>query len=468
MLSSTFLLTLATLAGLILGFGREWLLVADWGAGGRTDAYLVALFLPEALRTMLAGGLLSAAALPLLQAHPSRNRWLAGQIRQFLWLGLLLALLITLAAPYLVRVIGPGLSVADAILATEALRWLAWVIPGLMLQAILTIPAQADGRFVLPGLGSFLFNLPVVLYLWVAKKTADPVVLAQCFILGSVLMVLLLLPSAWRTGWRPWYRPLAGDHAALWKQLWPLLSSSAASQGLSLLERLVASLLGEGSVTLLNLARKLVNIPLIALMSLNQVLLGKMSGEGASARRQMLDTGLLLCTLLTLPAAVGLIAAAPVLVDLLLPTGLVSGPLPALLALFAVSIIFGAWNALLARYYYAAANTRTPLICELSGSVIQAMLLLGLPVFFGVWGIAAAVMGGVLSTGLLLCRKIDQALLSKLLQWGAGALLLCAAAGLVFNWTTQGRLVQLGAAVFAALLLFAIGAYRFKKYLASL
>ncbi|MEJ2795492.1 lipid II flippase MurJ [Iodobacter sp. LRB] len=465
MLNNTVFLTLATLAGLILGFAREWLLVADWGAGARTDAYLVALFLPEALRTMLAGGLLSAAALPLWQAQPASAQpyWLAGQVRHFLWLALALALAITLGAPYLVKIIGLGLSAADALQAAQSLRCLAWVIPGIFLHAIFTIPMQANSRFVLPGLGSFLFNLPVVIYLGLAKTAADPLTLAQCFILGSILMLLPLLPPVWRMGWRPWYAAPRGQTIAVWRQLWPLLSSSAASQGLTLLERLVASFLGEGSITLLNLARKLVNIPLIALMSLNQILLGKMSGEGHMARRKMLDTGLLLCTLLTLPAAVGLIASAPALVDLLLPHGLAQGPLPALLALFAVSIVFGAWNALLARYYYAAADTRTPLICELSGSAVQAVLLLGLPCFLGIWGMAGAVMGGVLSTAWMLCRNIDQALLRDILKWAALALLLCALAA--FSWAVQGRMAQLAVGAFSALLLFVSGAYHLKKKL---
>ena len=68
MLGSAFWLTLATLLGLCLGFAREWLLVASWGAGERSDAFLIALFLPEALRMSLAGGVLSAAALPFLLA----------------------------------------------------------------------------------------------------------------------------------------------------------------------------------------------------------------------------------------------------------------------------------------------------------------------------------------------------------------------------------------------------------------
>ncbi|WP_337883982.1 lipid II flippase MurJ, partial [Chromobacterium haemolyticum] len=95
------LLTLATLAGLLAGFAREWLLVAAWGAGGRSDAFLVAMFLPEALRTLLAGGLLSAALLPLWQAQTPARRgaWLAGQLRHWLGVGLGLAALLSLAAP---------------------------------------------------------------------------------------------------------------------------------------------------------------------------------------------------------------------------------------------------------------------------------------------------------------------------------------------------------------------------------
>lgn len=463
MFNTTLLLTIATLAGLVFGFAREWLLVADWGAGARTDAYLVALFLPEALRSMLAGGLLSAAALPLWQAQKAPAHWLAGQLRFFLALGLLLALGLSAGAPLLVRLTGPGLAAEHGALAAEALCWLAWVVPGLLIQAVLTVPMQASGRFILPGLGSLLFNFPVVAYLFLAGKAADPVVLAWCFIAGSLLMPLVLLPAALRAGWRPWLAGQQGAVAQLWHQLWPLLGSSAASHGLALLERLLASFLGEGAVTLLNLARKLVNIPLIALMSLNQVLLGKMSGAAALSRLAMLETGLSLCTLLTLPAAVGLIAAAPALVHFLLPGALEQGDLPALLALFAVSIVFGAWNALLARYYYAAADTRTPLFCELSGSAVQAVLLLSLPHWLGIWGIAAAVMGGVLSTGLLLSGRLDQALLRRWLKWGGLTLLLCAAVSPLFFWRQQGHLVQLGAGTLLGLALLMAGWVSFRR-----
>lgn len=101
MFGATLWLTLATLTGLAAGFAREWLLVAAWGAGGQSDGFLVAMFLPEALRMALAAGLLSAAALPLYQQRsPSEQQaWLSALAPRLLLCGLLLAGLLSLGAP---------------------------------------------------------------------------------------------------------------------------------------------------------------------------------------------------------------------------------------------------------------------------------------------------------------------------------------------------------------------------------
>ena len=196
-------------------------------------------------------------------------------------------------------------------------------------------------------------------------------------------------------GLAAWHWRLSGvELGELGGRIGPLLLSNAASQGLALVERLVASLLGEGAVTWVNLARKLMNLPLIALMSLNQVLLGMMSRRQGGERLALLRRGLETASLLTLPAGVGLVAAAPGLVALLLPQQTAGSPLPALLAWFAVPLVFGAWNALLARYAYAAGDTRLPLRCELLGSALNAALLAVLPLIFGLPGIPLAALGG--------------------------------------------------------------------------
>ncbi|MCK9813873.1 murein biosynthesis integral membrane protein MurJ [Pseudomonas sp. MAFF 302046] len=432
MFGSTLWLTLATLTGLAAGFAREWLLVASWGAGGQSDGFLVAMFLPEALRMALAAGLLSAAALPLYQQRNSAEQqaWLSTLVPWLMLCGLLLAALLSVGAPLWVRLIGPGLGSDGYALASSGLQWLAWCAPGFLLHGLFCVPLQARARFVLAGLGSLLFNLPPVLYLALYRHAASPDGLAAACVLGSLLMPSVLLPSLYRDGWRPWrWQRLPGAGRELLQRIGPLLSSNLASQGLALLERMAASLLGEGAVTWINLARKLINLPLIALMSLNQVLLGLMSGSAGEQRLVLLRKGLSSATLLTVPAVVGLIGAAAALVHLLLPNQAADSPLPELLAWFSVPLMFGAWNALLARYAYAAGDTRLPLNCELLGSLLNAVLLGLLPYFFGLIGIALAAIGGVILTGLLLLRR--QQLLG-LVPWrshwliGAGGMLLAA------------------------------------------
>jgi peptidoglycan biosynthesis protein MviN/MurJ (putative lipid II flippase) len=184
------------------------------------------------------------------------------------------------------------------------------------------------------------------------------------------------------------------------------LAGSAASQALTLVERIVASHVGEGAITIVNLARKLVNIPLIGLASLSQVLLSRMSAQArAASRLALLRTGLTWATLLAVPATVGLVFGAAPLVTLLLPDHLGPTRLAELIRLFALALAFGSWNSLLARYFYAQADTRTPLKRELGGNAVTLLLALGLPPLYGVAALPVAATAGVIATTLLLIYK---------------------------------------------------------------
>jgi peptidoglycan biosynthesis protein MviN/MurJ (putative lipid II flippase) len=459
MFNSTLWLTLATLVGLAAGFAREWLLVAAWGAGGRSDAFLVALFLPEALRMTMAGGLLAAAALPLYsqRSKMAQQHWLNGLSPWLLSCSLLLAGLFAVGAPLWVRLIGPGLDDVARDQAVGNLYLLAACAPGFVLHALLSIPLQARERFVLAGLGSLMFNLPAVIYLGASGANSQPQHVALACVLGSLLMPLSLLIPVWRLGWRPYSRNgEAGAGRELLSKLGPLLGSNLASQALALLERMVASMLGEGAVTWINLARKLINLPLIALMNLNQVLLGMMSAQQGAARLGLLKQGLAAATILSVPASLGLVGASPTLVAMLLPGQVAGGPLPLLLAWFAVPLVFGAWNALLARYAYAAGDTSLPLRCELLGSLCAALLLISLPFAIGLIGVALAALAGVVVTGLLLMQR--QGLLASVdwvRQWLLSLLLLgIVAAGLyplTASWLQLGLCTLVSSLVLMAL-----------------
>ncbi|WP_176717555.1 lipid II flippase MurJ, partial [Pseudomonas sp. 44 R 15] len=106
------------------------------------------------------------------------------------------------------------------------------------------------------------------------------------------------------------------------------------------------------------------------------------------------------------------------------------------------------WNALLARYAYAAGDTRQPLRCELLGSLVNVLLLSVLPFAFGLAGIPLAALAGVLCTALLLMQR--QALLGALpwaRHWLISTLLMGLAALLLFR--IEGVWLQLGLSTLA-------------------
>lgn len=429
MLGVASLLTLVTLAGLVAGFAREWLLVASWGAGARTDAFVIAMFLPEAVRTMLAAGLLTSSGMALWQGRDpaGRARWFS-EVSWGLGLGALaVAAFVAWAAPTLVHLMGPGLSPAQMASTVSALRVLIWSLPAMVWQAWWAMPRQAAGQFLLAGTGSLLYNLPALVYLALEGHRADEVGLAWAFVGGSLAMMLVMLPSAWHTGMR-WASP-SGWWAAispLGRQLAPLLGSALAGQGLTLLERIVASYLGEGVVTAVNLARKLINLPLIALQSLNQVLLSLMSRH-AVQRVTLLRKGLASVTVFSLPAAVGLMLGAPALVSMLFPKVQGTTVVVPLLAGYAAILVLAGWNTLLARYHYAEGDTRGPVVAELQGNALQAAVLVPLAWASGSTGIVWALLAGTLWTGR---RLVDapglRGGLGLLPQAGASAVLLTA------------------------------------------
>lgn len=408
MFNSAALLTLATLAGLILGFAREWLLIDAWGAGKQSDAFLLALFLPEALRMTLAAGILSAAALPLYQQRTTAElpAWLNSFAACLVLTGVVLTGLLILLAPGWISLIGPGLDSSSKMAAVNDFKLLIWCVPLFFLHAVFTVMLQAQQRYILAGLGSFLFNLFPVGWLLFARDEVTSQGLSFAFILGSFAMLSVLIPSAVSLGWRPWLvRGALSTGSELWRKLGPLLLSNAASQGLTLLERAVASMLGEGMITWVNLARKLINLPLIALMALNQVLLSILSARMLEQRLLILRQGLAVTSCIALAAAVGLIAISPTLSEVMFKQLKDVSLLALLLAWFAVPLVYGAWNALLARYAYADGNTQLPLRCELTGNAVNAVLLLMLPFFVGVVGIALAAACGVLVTAFLLLKQ---------------------------------------------------------------
>ena len=394
MLSDTLWLTIATVSGLALGFLRELMLLQSFGASAVLDAMIIALFLPEAIRIVLGGGGLAAAMLPLwLECEKEkRRRWSATQTVQLIFLTVIVSGAMMLGASHVVGSLAPGMIASAAREASGFFSITIWCLPAIVLHAILATIHQAERRFFLQGLAGVFFNLPTLIYLLVAT-TPDLTLVAWCMVCGSILMPLPLLRGAWRAGWRPiTARVDITEVAMLYRRLGPLIIASAANQSVVWVERAVASLLGEGAIVLVNLARKLINIIAVGLMSLGQVLLSHFSGEDRVKAANLLQNSVRWLLVLCVPVVSACILFARPLIAAL-PVHLTADQQQTLSWLvmgFAMAVPLAAFNMVFARWRYGHGDTASSTKVELFGMALQSLLAFLLAKYWGVLAIPAA------------------------------------------------------------------------------
>src|SRR5689334_2547826 len=150
----------------ILGFARDVLIAAVFGAGARADAFFVAFQLANLIRRLLAEGAMNAAVVPLyLRARdqggePGAGAF-AGQLIGTLATALAgLAVLLALAMPFVVALLAPGFSFGSPRMAI-AVDLARLMLPYLVLAAPLAVlmgVLNANHRFAFAALATTVFN----------------------------------------------------------------------------------------------------------------------------------------------------------------------------------------------------------------------------------------------------------------------------------------------------------------------
>lgn len=164
------LLLMATfLASAVLGAARQVLLGSHFGANEVTGAFQTASRLPDVLATLIAGGALSSALLPVLaarrQAGGEAAAWrLASLVLNALVVTLLAVSLVGIAvAPWLIeRVLLTGYAPETQRLATDMTR--VMLIQPVILGTLTVITAwlNSRNRFFLPAIGVACHNLGIL------------------------------------------------------------------------------------------------------------------------------------------------------------------------------------------------------------------------------------------------------------------------------------------------------------------
>jgi putative peptidoglycan lipid II flippase len=328
--------SLATISGLtlvsrILAFVRDVLIARVFGAGMATDAFFVAFRLPNLLRRLFAEGAFSQAFVPIFGEYRNRRgheetQLLVDHVTTMLAIILFIVTLVgIIAAPVIVYISAPGF-LKDAPkfdLTVQLLRITTPYIFFISLVAVAAAILNTYNKFWVPAVAPILLNVCFIsAALWLAPYFDPPIfALAWAVFIAGIVQLAFQVPFLKKIGMLPgirfnWKDP--GMRRVI-RQMGPAVFGVSIGQISMLINTIFASFLAAGSVSWLYYADRLMEFPSgilgVALGSILLPSLSKCHADNNTAEySKLLDWGLRLTIMLTLPAALALgMVAVPLL-----------------------------------------------------------------------------------------------------------------------------------------------------------
>jgi putative peptidoglycan lipid II flippase len=462
--------SLFTLLSRITGLVRDQVIAASFGVSALTDAFNVAFRIPNLLRRLFGEGAFSQAFVPILAATKASDgdeatHALVNAVATVLFWSLLVVCAVgVIGAPVLVWLLGSGLAEFDA--AVVMTRWMFPYIGCMSLVALSAGVLNTWRRFIVPAATPVLLNLSMIaggwlLAPWLERQGVEPIyALAGAVMLGGVLQLAVQFPALRRIGALPRIGMAPAAVAAAWRHpgvsrvlrlMAPALLGVSVAQLSLLINTQIATHVSVGAVSWLFYADRLMEFPTALLgVALGVILLPQLSGanarDDATVYSGLLDWGLRLSLMLSLPCAVALLVFPEPLIAVLFHHGQFTAQdvHQTVVALrgYGVGLVGLIGVKVLAPGFYARQDIRTPVRIAVVVLVATQLMNLAFVPWLGHAGLALAIgvaalvnagwlLGGLRRNGVykpspgwaafLLRIVFATALLGAGLAWGAQA-----------------------------------------------
>ena len=318
----------------LLGFVRERAIADVFGLTWETDAFRAAFNIPDLMYFLLVGGAISSAFIPVFSTYLARSQedeaWrMASTFITFISGGLvLLTVLGVVFSPWLAPLVAPGFGDQQMALLVVLMRAM---FPAVLFTALAGVGMgvhNAYQRFAVPLLGPIFYNVAITLGAYLLGPVMGIMGMAAGTVAGAIGNFLIQAPFVARTARRfPWR--MDWRHPGLRKVgrlMVPTIIGLSIVQLNTIILTALASTLAEGHITALNLANRLVQLPLgVFGMGMSMVIFPVMARLAALGDMQefgrTLSTGLRTVLFVTVPSAAGLVALGEPIVRLLFEVG---------------------------------------------------------------------------------------------------------------------------------------------------
>jgi putative peptidoglycan lipid II flippase len=380
------IITVAVMCSRILGLLREQLFLGLFGGAAAMDAFIAAFRIPNLLRDLFAEGALSTAFVTTFSKTIARGgdeaAWrLADKVATLTAVVLgLICIAGMLFSAQLVAVLAPGFPPEKAAFTAHLTRIMFPFILLVSLAALVMGMLNAKNVFGMPAMASSFFNIGsivggLLLGYWVDPHFGPRALLGVAYgtVLGGALQLLVQLPSLARLQYR--YRADfhwrdAGVKAIL-LLMGPSLIAASTTQVNVLVNSMFASGLGNGAITWLAIAFRLMQLPLglfgVALGTVTLPLLSRLVvAQRMDAFRGELARAMRLAFLLAIPSTVGLMMLAEPIISVVYQHGkfntFEAEQAAGALRFYAIGLAGYAALKVLVNAFYALERRKTPML----------------------------------------------------------------------------------------------------------
>ncbi|MDQ0881521.1 murein biosynthesis integral membrane protein MurJ [Peribacillus sp. V2I11] len=403
-IKSVGLVTIIAAIGKVLGFGRESIIAAYFGASSMADVFFVASLIPTILFTALGSGL-QAGVIPIYLEKKADNPLKADEFISVLGsFFMLVAGVMTIACMVfikpLVMLTAPGFSDSELAL-TESLTRI--MLPSLLfftLSYMATGILNANKRFILPALTSTAQNTVIIAATVLFAAPFGIEGLAWGFVFGAASQFLIQYPSLKKYGIRPIvsFLPHKRQIVQTLFTFYPIIIAALAIQLNSVVDRIIATSLETGSVSALNYANRLLWLPLsIVLTPLITVLYPSIVERALIGYQSFLNLtlkGLKSLLFLAIPFMVVMLISGKSLITLAFQRGAFDASATEMtyraFIFYSACLPFFALRDYLMNSFYALKKTKVAMYSCLIGVLLNVLLSWVLSRYLGVGGIALA------------------------------------------------------------------------------
>jgi putative peptidoglycan lipid II flippase len=376
--NAVIIVMVSTLLSRIVGFVREMLLPNMLASRIATDAYNNAFIMPDLMYSLLLGGAISAAMIPVLSGYidtdNEKEGWFAVSnfMNTVFILMVILCILGTVFSKELMYILISGQDKEETrMLAAGISRILFSSIAFLMLSGLLNGVLNSYRKFAAAALGPIIYNIGSALSIYFLSRYGVEMI-AYGVLASSVIYFLTVFIFSYK--YLKYYKPVITYRNRSANKLFRLAFPSFLSASVVQLNIIVslkfANLFAEGRVTAFKLADRIWQMPYgIIAVSMGIALLPTLSGlyakKEAGRFADLINTSFKYILTVILPCSIGFLVLNKKIVMTVIKfsknlsatdVNVISG----ILLIFSVALITQSMIAILNRIFYSIQDTKVP------------------------------------------------------------------------------------------------------------